>query len=253
MWVHNLNPVILNLGLIQIRWYGLMYIIGVLFTYWFINWYTKKKKIKITKEQISDLIFWLVVGLLVGGRLGYVIFYNPALLLKPLEAIAFWKGGMSFHGGFSLAVLFGYFYCRKHKLKFLRIADIVVIPLPIALMFGRIGNFINGELWGKPWKFGWAFPLAPDRGTIARYPSQLFEALKNFLIFGSLFWISSFKKRKDGELFFLFLLLYGLFRFLVEFIREPELILLGITMGQWLSIPMIFIGGIILIKRWTKS
>ncbi len=248
MWVHNLNPVIVNLFGLEIRWYGLMYVLGIMFSYYFILWYIKKKKLKLSQEVISDVIFYGVLGIIIGGRLGYVLFYNPLYYLKnPLEILMFWKGGLSFHGGLIAIVLFTYFYFKKHKLNFLKYADVVVIPIPVALALGRLGNFINGELWGRITNVPWAV-VFPAAGNVLRHPSQLYELAKNLLIFGILFFLSR-KKRKTGFMLFAFMACYGILRFLVEFVREPEIVFAGITMGQWLSIPLIIIGAFFLIKK----
>lgn len=252
MFYHNLNPVLIKLGGLEIRYYGLMYVLGIGFAYWFYSWYPSRKKSKIPKEKLHDLLFWLVLGLLVGGRLGYCIFYNPAYYLQnPLEVLKIWEGGMSFHGGFILALLFGWLYCRKHRLNYLETADIVILPVPIGLMLGRIGNFINGELYGRPTSLPWGV-FFPDSPQVARHPSQLYEAAKNLIIFLGLMMLER-RKRKPGFLLFSFMLMYGLLRILIEFVREPEIVILGITMGQWLSIPLVLVGLFGVIRTWKRQ
>ena len=255
MFHHAINPVLLHIGPLDVRWYGLMYVIGIIFCYFFVKWYAKAYKIKVNGEQINDIIFYLVLGLVVGGRLFYCIFYDPLYFLKNPDAIIkIWEGGMSFHGGFLLGLLLAWIYCRKQKLKFLRMADLFIIPIPVALALGRIGNFINGELWGRPTNLPWGvyFPLAPDEGTIARHPSQIYEFFKNIIIFAALLLLSKRKGRKDGFLFFSFMLLYGLLRIIIELFRSPEIVIAEISMGQWLSIPLVIVGVIGIAKTWKK-
>ena len=250
MFVHNLNPVLFSIGGFELRYYALMYIIGIVFAYLFLTRWHKPKDF--TREQISDLLFYIVLGIIVGGRIFYCLIYNPAYYFaNPAEIIMIWRGGLSFHGGFATVLLFGWLYCRKHKLSFLRFADVIILPVPIAIALGRLGNFINGELWGRPTGLPWGFlfPAAPDKGTIARHPSQLYEMLKNIVLFIGLFFLSK-KKFKDGFLLFSFFLFYGVLRFLVEFVREPEIVAAGLTMGQWLTIPLIIIGAVGIWKKW---
>ncbi len=255
MFHHAINPVLFHVGQLDVRWYGVMYVIGIIFCYFFARWYAKAHKIKVTEEQINDIIFYLVLGLIVGGRLFYCIFYDPIFFLKnPVAIIKIWEGGMSFHGGFLLGILLAWLYCRKQKLKFLKMADLFIMPIPVALAFGRLGNFINGELWGKPTNLPWGvyFPQAPDAGTVARHPSQIYEIVKNLIIFGSLLVLSKSKSRKDGFLFFSFMLFYGVFRIIIEFFRSPEIVIAGISMGQWLSIPLVIAGVIGIAKTWKR-
>jgi phosphatidylglycerol---prolipoprotein diacylglyceryl transferase len=251
MYVHNLNPVLINLFGLQIRWYGLMYVLGILIVYFFLNYH--RKEIKMSKDDVSNFSFYLAVFMLLGGRLGYVIFYGLMNYLRnPLDILKVWQGGMSFHGSFLMATLFVYFYSKKHKINFLKFADYVILPIPITLMLGRIGNFINGELIGRVCNCSYGIVYPPE--SISRYPSQLFEALKNLFLFSVLF--AGFKKLKEGSIFFGFILGYGILRIIVEFFRVPEIVFFNVTMGQLLSIPMIIVGalGLVLIhvRRFHK-
>lgn len=244
MFYDNLNPVILNIGIFQVRWYGLMYIIGITLVWLFIKKYHKSFGVNFKKNQLNDLIFYIVLGLLIGGRLGYVIFYNfHYFWTHPMEILQFWHGGMSFHGGLMVGILAVYLYAKYYKINFLKLADLIAVPLPIALACGRIGNFINGELWGRPWNGPWAFIFkSPYAGNIPRHPSQIYEFLKNLTIFGTLFYFFKKTKPKPGMLASGFLLLYGILRITIEFFREPEIVWHGVTMGQWLSIPLVLFG-----------
>ncbi|MBW2988002.1 prolipoprotein diacylglyceryl transferase [Candidatus Woesearchaeota archaeon] len=251
MFYHNINPVLLKLGSLEIRYYGLMYVVGIAVCYLIVARYSKRLKLGITKQQIQDILFWGVLGLLLGGRLGYCLFYNPGYFLShPLDIVKIWEGGMSFHGGLLGALLLTWIYSKRHSLPFLKLADLFVLPVPIALAFGRLGNFINGELYGRPCNCWWGFyfPNAPDHGLVPRHPSQIYEMLKNLFIFLVL-WVLSNRKHKPGFLLFSFIFLYGLLRFIVEFLRAPEIVFMGVTMGQWLSIPMIVIGGAWILLR----
>src|SRR3989344_9627636 len=175
MWVNTLDPVIFNVGPLAVRWYGLAYLFGALLGYWTLLHAQKTGKINLTKTEISDFISWLVAGVLIGSRLFYVIFYNPLFYIEnPLKIIAVWEGGMSFHGGFVGIVVAAFLFCKKKNVPLLHLADILSAPLMAALALGRVANFINGELWGRPSNAAWCvvFPAADD---ICRHPYQLYD------------------------------------------------------------------------------
>jgi phosphatidylglycerol:prolipoprotein diacylglycerol transferase len=230
-------------------------VVGILFLHYFAS---KSKDFPLKKEQILDFVFWVFLGVIVGGRLGNVVFYHPEFYLKnPLEIFAIWKGGMSFHGGMIGVIIATIAYCKKYQIHTLKLTDYLVIPVAIGLMLGRFGNFLNGELWGKPSNLPFCinyseskFITRPPQGC--RHPSQIYAAIKDFVIFLVLFGFYKFKhNRKTGTISFLFLILYGIFRSTVEIFREPSWVYLGITAGQWLSLPLIVIGtiGMIYIHR----
>jgi len=250
IYEHQIDPAILRIGNVEFRWYGLMYIMGFLFSYIFFQICRKKKLFNLSEEEILDLIFYLFFGMVLGARIFYIIFYNLSYYLEhPLKIFFVWEGGFSFHGGLTGIILSGLFFCRIYKKSFLHIADLAVIPASMALGLGRIGNFINGELWGRPTNGQWGviFPHAPD--DLPRHPSQIYEFFKNELIFLTLLFVFLIKKdRKDGVIFSFFLMLYGFLRFCVEFIREPEIVKFGLTMGQILSIP-VFVAGVLVFYR----
>ncbi|WP_026362241.1 prolipoprotein diacylglyceryl transferase [Geopsychrobacter electrodiphilus] len=242
----HFDPVIFKIGPLAIRWYGLMYLAGFLFASFWISRLAKGRGLNLSKENLSDLVFYAVLGVILGGRLGYVIFYNGAYFLEhPLKIFAVWEGGMSFHGGLLGVVTAMLIFCRKQKLPVLNLGDVVVAAAPIGLGLGRIGNFINGELWGRttdvPW--GMVFPYA---GDLPRHPSQLYEMLLEGVLLFFILWLLHRLKTPIGVPFFSFFLLYGVFRFGVEFVREPDVQLGylwgGATMGQILSLPMILFG-----------
>jgi len=251
---HNLDPAILRFGNVEIRWYGLIYILGFVLSYLFLRHCQQKKILKISDDDLLDLFFYCFFGLTIGARLFYALFYNFSYYWTfPHKIFFVWEGGFSFHGALVGVILGGFLFCRQRKKDFFSLADLMVIPVSGVLGIGRIGNFINGELWGRATNGDWGviFPQAFDE--VARHPSQLYEFLKNEIIFVIL--LSIFlksKKRKKGFLFALFLILYGSFRFLVEFVREPEIYLGPLTMGQALCIPMILGGFFVLGFRKSK-
>ena len=245
----NINPVAIDLGIIQIRWYAISYIAGILFSWSLILNIIKFKNLKIDNKVISELISNSMIGIIIGGRLGYVIFYNPDYYLNNLlEIFKLWNGGMSFHGGF-IGVVFAVIYSsRTSKTAILILADLIAIVAPIGIFFGRLANFINGELYGRitNHSFGMIFPNA---GNSPRHPSQLYEAFfEGFLLFIIMLLFIKFTNilNKKGLITALFLSCYGSFRFMIEFFREPDanigLLYFNFSMGQLLSLPMIIVG-----------
>jgi phosphatidylglycerol:prolipoprotein diacylglycerol transferase len=242
----NIDPVIFQVGPLAFRWYGLMYVIGFVSAYLLVLYQVRSRKLPIERVQIDDLFFFLMVGLIIGGRLGYIIFYNLAFYLRnPLEVFILWHGGMSFHGGLAGAFLAGAYIIRKKGLSFFAVADLIIPTCPIGLGFGRLGNFINGELFGKASSLPWAM-VFPQGGPVARHPSQLYEALLEGLVLFVVLWFYKDHKRRDGDVFALFLILYGAFRIFCELFREPDTqmgyFLNFLTMGQLLSGLMILAG-----------
>lgn len=233
-----------------------MYIISFVIGYFLLKNLYKKRNIKISKSDFENLFFYIMLGVIIGGRLGYVLFYNLTECIRnPLEIFAVWHGGMSFHGGMIASILFGYFFCRKHHYNFYKLADPTVIAAPIGLAFGRFGNFINGELYGRPTNLPWGIIFPGE--NLARHPSQLYELfLEGILLFIILLILSKINLRR-GFMFWSFIFLYGFFRFLVEFVREPDTqlgFLIGfLTMGQILSGLMIIISIIGFISIFRKN
>ncbi|EKE68286.1 prolipoprotein diacylglyceryl transferase [Gallaecimonas xiamenensis] len=250
------DPVIFHVGPLAVRWYGLMYLIGFFAAMYLANRRADRPNSGWTRQEVSDLLFYGFLGVVVGGRIGYVLFYHFDLFLdNPLYLFRVDQGGMSFHGGLLGVIAAMAYFARKTKRTFLTIGDFVAPLVPIGLGMGRLGNFINGELWGRPTDLPWAM-VFPSGGPVARHPSQLYEALLEGLVLFSILWWFSAKPRARGSISGLFLVLYGCFRSLVEFVREPDPQLgeLGgfITMGQLLSLPMI-LGGIALITWSLKK
>jgi phosphatidylglycerol:prolipoprotein diacylglycerol transferase len=242
----NIDPVFLRIGPLAFRWYGLMYIFGFLVGYFFILAGVKRRKVALTKDDVADFIFALAIGVILGGRTGYILFYNLSYYLAhPLKVFYVWEGGMSFHGGLTGAALAALYFSRKRGVKFFLMADITIIAAPIALMLGRLGNFINGELYGKPTDLPWGI-IFPTGGNMPRHPSQLYEAFLEGPVSFVILWLLSRRERPPGVIFWSFVALYGLFRFIVEFFREPDsqigYLAGGFSMGQLLSLPMLMLG-----------
>jgi phosphatidylglycerol:prolipoprotein diacylglycerol transferase len=242
----NIDPVFLRLGPIQLRWYGLMYMISFIAGYFLLKRLAKRKKLGMSTDDLYDLLFFLILGVMVGGRIGYVLFYDlGSYLQRPIEILYIWQGGMSFHGGFVGVLLATLFLCWKRKWNFWEIADLVCAAAPIGLGLVRLGNFINGELYGRQTTVPWGM-VFPAGGDVVRHPSQLYEAFLEGIV---LFVIVQWLYRKDlypGTVTWAFIGFYGLFRFLVEFVREPDTHILfdlgPLTRGQLLTFPMLAVG-----------
>jgi phosphatidylglycerol:prolipoprotein diacylglycerol transferase len=257
----GLSPVALHIWRFDLRWYSLAYLAGIFIGYWYLLRLIKKPGAPMSRQHADDLVFYAALGIILGGRIGYVLFYNLGQYLQhPIEILKLWDGGMSFHGGV-IGTSLGIFYLAwKEKLSWLRIHDYVACCVPFGLFFGRLANFVNQELWGAPTTMPWAIRfqeinqyhqlvLGPPR-----HPSQLYEAVLEGLVLGAILWWMFWKtdaRYQPGKLVGAFLFFYGVFRFGIEFIREPDSQLIAFTqathlhMGQWLSLPMI-LGGLYL-------
>jgi phosphatidylglycerol---prolipoprotein diacylglyceryl transferase len=257
----SIDPILLSLGPLQVRWYGLMYVIGFTATYLLVIHQAKKFRWQKLLNHVDNLNVILILGVVIGGRLGYVLFYNPAYYLShPLQIPAIWSGGMSFHGGCLGALFAGFLYCRRTGLEFWKAADLYIVTVPVGLFFGRLGNFINGELYGRITTVPWAM-VFPDGGPLPRHPSQLYEALLEGLVLFLILWTVKAKpwhpavktRWPHGSMLALFLGFYGLFRFMVEFVREPDpqigLIGSTLSMGQVLCLLMTGAAIVLWLKR----
>jgi phosphatidylglycerol---prolipoprotein diacylglyceryl transferase len=250
-----IDPVLIELGPFVIRWYALAYIAGLVIGWRWCLMLAKRPPIVVSVEAVDDFLVWATLGVVLGGRLGYVLFYKPAeYLAHPLEALQVWHGGMSFHGGAIGVIAAIVLFCRQRKLSILSFGDIIVCAVPVGLFFGRIANFINSELWGRPSDVPWAM-VFPNGGPEPRHPSQLYEAgLEGLVLFLILNGLERFTplRTRPGALSGVFLIGYGIARSVAELFREPDSFLgflaFGLTMGQWLSLPLIVVG-LILLRR----
>lgn len=259
-------PIRLGSFAFDIKWYSLAYIAGILIGYWYMLKLIAQPGAPMARRHADDLVFYATIGIIAGGRLGYVIFYAPEMFLSPLKIIRLWDGGMSFHGGAIGTSIGIILFARAHKLDWLRVHDYLSCCVPFGLFFGRIANFVNGELWGKPSQVAWAIVFPRTPADVPRHPSQLYEAgLEGILLF-ALLWLAFWRTKaryQPGRLTGLFMGGYGVARFIVEFYREPDaqfydpnnafyglydvlLVKSGVHMGQWLCVPMI-LGGAYLI------
>jgi phosphatidylglycerol:prolipoprotein diacylglycerol transferase len=261
MLIHpQFDPAAIRIGSFAIHWYGLMYLMA------FVQ-FLLLGRLRIRSPQyqalgwsykdLEDLLFAGVLGVVLGGRLGYTLFYQPGFYLThPFNILKLWEGGMSFHGGLLGVILAMLWFAHRHKTTFFVVSDLVAPLVPFGLAFGRLGNFINGELWGRPTDLPWAM-IFPQVDMLPRHPSQIYQLFGEGLLLGIILWIFSSKQRPLGQVSGLFLLGYGVCRFLAEFAREPDAFLgllgMGLSMGQWLSLPMIFLGFYLIVRPNTQK
>jgi phosphatidylglycerol:prolipoprotein diacylglycerol transferase len=245
----GVGPIALDLGFFQLRWYSLAYLVGILIGWWYCLKLLARPGAPMARRHADDMVFYGTLGVILGGRIGYVLFYRPEFYIEnPLEILQLWDGGMSFHGGAAGTSIAMFYLAWKNKLNVLRVHDYVSCVVPIGLFLGRLANFVNAELWGRETNVAWAV-VFPNGGPVGRHPSQLYEAglegLLLFAILAFLFWRTD-ARYKPGLLTGVFVLGYGLSRFLVEFYRQPDVGLenlsWGLTMGQTLTLPMILAG-----------
>lgn len=258
------DPVALQLGPLAIHWYGISYLVAFVLAYWLATrrlchpqFVAVEQPAPWQRADLEDLLFWAVLGVILGGRLGYCLFYQPAFYLShPLQVLAIWQGGMSFHGGMLGVIIAAGLWAFRRQRPWLQVTDLVAPCVPLGLASGRMGNFINGELWGRvaspdlPW--GMVFPQSGS--MLPRHPSELYEfGLEGLLLF-LILWIYGRGPRRTGQVSGMFLMGYGALRFVVEFFREPDehlgLLALGLSMGQWLCVPMVLAG--LLMWLWAS-
>ncbi len=254
----DIDPVAFALGPLKVRWYGLMYMVGFLGFLWLGQQRAKLDRYPLKPEQIGDLLFYGILGVILGGRLGYTLFYNfSGFVDDPLVLFKIWEGGMAFHGGLLGVIVAIWWWGRRAGIGLLQMGDFIAPMVPIGLGAGRIGNFINGELWGRPTDLPWGMVFS-HVDNLPRHPSQLYEFLLEGVVLFTVLWLFSRRNRPTGAVSGLFLLLYGMFRFVVEFLREPDAHLGFIagewlTMGQILSLPMIAIGLALLTLAYRRT
>ena len=251
MWIHNLNPTLLQLGPLEIRWYGLVYVLGFFLTIYWLFYLKKKGSLELSKDQIWDFTFYLMLGVLIGSRL-FEIFWEPRYYLSnPLNIFKIWQGGMSFHGGFVGIVTAAWLYCRKNRLSFWKMADLLSIPTIFALALGRLANFVNGELVGRVWNGRWCV-VFPDYGSECRHPNMIYSFFQRMIVFSWLFFLTSWKEFKPGFLFWNFVFWEGLGRITVDFFREDALHF-GFSLGQWFSSIMVIAALIAFVKYYPED
>ena len=264
MFIHNINPILAQIGPISIRYYGLVYALGFLFTYLYLLKKIKNKKIKLTIDELDSLLIYLILGVIIGGRIGEFIFFQPTTLINnPLEIIYIWHGGMSFHGGLIGVLGALILFSKKHKKQFYEILDNLLIPLSIVLIFGRLANFINGELVGTITTISWGVNFHNELNTLGeriyRHPSQIYEAIKNLILATTLILMSKLKITKKyydqkGFITWTFMLIYGLGRTITDIWRDDGHWLFGIfSTGQLLSMIMTIIAIYVLITKYFKK
>jgi phosphatidylglycerol:prolipoprotein diacylglycerol transferase len=249
MFINNLDPTLLSIGPFEIRYYGIVYVIGFLLVYYILNLYRKKGKLDLTSDDIDNYILYLMIGVILGARLVHMFFTDPGYYLSnPINMLKIWEGGVAFHGGLLGAIIVSYYFAKKKNIPFLKLADIIVLPAAFVLALGRIANFINGELYGTITNVSWCVKFQAADGC--RHPSQLYAALKRFIIFGIIYALSR-KEHKDGFLFWTFIVLIAIGRLIVDLYRETFRII-GLSVGQWFSVIMIAIGIYVLVKYYRK-
>jgi len=251
------DPVIVQLGPLAIRWYALAYIVGLVIGWRLVRWLVRQDPVVATPEQVDDYLTWATLGVVLGGRLGYVLFYQPSTYLShPMAAFAVWEGGMSFHGGMLGVAIATLWFCRRNAIPLWGFADRIAVAAPVGLLLGRIANFINGELWGReaPADLPWAM-VFPHAGPMPRHPSQLYQAmLEGVILFAVMFALSRSPglRARQGLLTGVFLAGYAIARIIGEMFRQPDSFLgflaMGTTMGQILSIPMLAAGAWLILR-----
>ena len=259
----GLSPIALDLGVIAIKWYSLAYLAGIVLGYWHLSRMIRHPGSPMAQRHADDVFFYATLGIILGGRLGYSIFYAPELWTHPANLFKLWQGGMSFHGGLIGTVMAIGWVAWRNKLNFIRLCDYISVVVPLGLFFGRLANFVNGELWGRmtdasvPWAM-----VFPGGGEMPRHPSQLYEALLEGVVLGAVLLVLFWKTRarwRVGLLTGIFTMGYGLARFTVEFFREPDSQLqefaraTHLSMGQWLTLPLILTGNVLLVRAFATA
>ncbi len=254
----NLDPVMFQVGPFAVRWYGMAYVLGFVGAAYIVYRVNKRWGVGMTVDDVLNLLLACMVGVVVGGRLFYVLFYGAGRYFDdPFEILAIWDGGMAWHGGFLGIVVAGLLYARVRRIQFITLADMAAVGAPIGFFFGRLANFVNMELWGRETDLPWGVIFGGAAGPMPRHPSQLYEALlEGLVMFAVLLWLAR-TRRPPGLLFGMFMLMYGVFRFSIEFAREPDaqigFLWSWVTMGQLLSLPLIAAGAWFVWRAWRMQ
>ena len=246
----NIDPEVFSIGTFSIRYYGIIYALGFMLTFFYLNHARKKQKLELSKDQLYDLIFYLLIGVVLGARIFEVLFWQPKYYFNnPLEIFAIWSGGLSFHGGLIGAILASYLFCKKNNIKLLKLADLAIVPATLALSLGRIGNLLNSEIYGTITDVSWCFNFINAEGC--RHPYQIYSSLFHFFSFLILL---NFNKRenKEGFIFWIGILLFGIGRFILDFFREDPLYY-GLNLGHYFSIILILISGYFLLRNYKTK
>ena len=255
MFVHDLNPVFIQIGFLEIRWYGILYALGFLFLFFFLHHVAKKKHIiNFTKEDVEPFLIGLIISVVLGARLFHTMIYEPTIYFAdPLRILFIFEGGLSFHGALTFSALWIFYFCKKKHIPFFQLTDYIVLPAAFFLALGRMANFVNAELVGKVTNVSWAVDFSKSNPLYEgfRHPTQLYEGAKNLFLFTILIILNIYrrsvlKKMPFGIITIIFLLFYGVFRFFIEFLKESGTILLGLNMGQILSVGMLLLAGYLL-------
>ena len=251
MWIHNLNPTLLSFGPLEIRWYGIVYVLGFFLSVWWLQYLSKKGKFELNNEQIWDLLTYLMVGMLIGARL-FETFWEPSYYLSnPLNYFKIWQGGMSYHGGTIGIIVAGLIFAKKRNVNFWRFADALCAPIMLASALGRIANFFNGELVGRIWNGSWCV-VFPQYGDACRHPSTIYAFAKRMIVFGWLAYLSLRLSFKEGFIFWNFIFWECVGRIIVDFYRQ-DVMHYGFTVGQWLSLFMIIVSVIVFVKYYKEE
>ena len=251
MFTSSLDPVLLQLGPLQIRWYGIIFLLGFIIAYFWLQHERKQGRLALSRDDISDLLFYLFVGVLVGSRFFAVFIWEPAYYFAhPGKILAVWEGGLAFHGGLIGAAIAAWLFSRKKNIPLAALADTLTLPAVLGLAFGRIANFINGELWGTATNVALCVNFPGVEGC--RHPTQMYYALKRFIVFGILLLLAQKSERKPGFLFWSMVALFGIGRFIIDFFKDDPIIGL-LTMGQYLSLGMLIVSSWMLLSRYREE
>jgi phosphatidylglycerol---prolipoprotein diacylglyceryl transferase len=249
MWVHNLDPNIVTFGALQVRWYGLAYVVGFLLGMFWLLYY--RRQLSLSKDDVYDLAFYVMIGVVIGSRLFHVVFWEPSYYFsQPWKIFYLWEGGMAYHGGLVGAIVATAAYCKKKTVKFWKVADVMSVPAVLALGLGRLANFVNAELVGIVTNVSWCVDFGDGE---CRHPYQLYSALKRFVIAGMLFSVMRMRVYKDGFIFWLMVLLMGTGRFFLDYLREDSTLYFALSVGQWMSLVMAVVGVAVLWKNYRQD